>query len=393
MFNLLWKNKKVMTRLHDSYEKVKSWIINSGLIVSDEDKKNHGGVYSFYDEKKSQFFFLYPEITGYLISTLRFLFKKEPDPRFLKMAKASSDWLIDLFDVYGGIIQGIGIDDVKKTLSYSFDTGICAKGLLDYYEMSNDQIYLDYAKKFMNVISNEAINSDGTIQPFKNLQSNIFEEKSDVWYNRRGNLHIKTSMPFLQLYGLEQNPDFENIAVRICNNYKKFENDDGSLSLHLDSNQVNLHTLCYAMEGLLYAYSVTNNEEYLDCCNRCANWCNQKIENDGSIQLWFNSKFKSKATYPVAQLLRIFILLNKKNKNDVFSSNIQKLHLFLINMQAISKNITIDGGLYEEFYKSTFGWKKRLKLNSWTSMFSLQAFYWFDNYDKISFSDEIKLLY
>ena len=265
-----------MIRLSNSYDNVKNWIINSGLFVSNEDDNNYGGVYSFYDEKKSQYFFLYPEITGYMISTLRFLYKKEQDQQFLKMAKASCDWLIGIFDTYGGIIQGIGLDETKKTRSYSFDTGICAKGFLDYYEISKDIKYLNYAKKFMGIISDEAVNSNGTILPFKNLRSNKFEEKTDVWYNKRGNFHIKTSMPFLQLSRLEQDSTIEKIGIKICNSYKEFENKDGFLSLHLDSNQVNLHTFCYAMEGLLYAYSKINNDEYLDCCNRYANWWAKK---------------------------------------------------------------------------------------------------------------------
>ena len=44
---------------------------------------------------------------------------------------------------------------------------------------------------------------------------------------------------------------------------------------------------------------------------------------------------------------------------------------------------SINGGFYEEFGKSIFGWKKTLKVNSWASMFSMQALFWLDNFLKL----------
>ena len=53
----------------------------------------------------------------------------------------------------------------------------------------------------------------------------------------------------------------------------------------------------------------------------------------------------------------------------------------------------INGGFYEEFHKSVFGWKKTLKVNSWASMFSLQALYWLENFSTIDLNEEYELLY
>ena len=63
--------QKCYAKLTNSYEKIRNWLLSSGLFVSDVGDKNCGGVHSFYDEKSKQYSFLYPEITGYVISTLR----------------------------------------------------------------------------------------------------------------------------------------------------------------------------------------------------------------------------------------------------------------------------------------------------------------------------------
>ena len=55
---------------------------------------------------------------------------------------------------------------------------------------------------------------------------------------------------------------------------------------------------------------------------------------------------------------------------------------------------TVDnGGFYEENSKTLLGWKKNTRLNSWGSMFALQAIYWINNYEKITLSDTLSFLY
>ena len=66
---------------------------------------------------------------------------------------------------------------------------------------------------------------------------------------------------------------------------------------------------------------------------------------------------------------------------------------FLISLQATDRNSMVKGGFYEEFHKSLFSWKKRLRVNSWGSMFALQALYWHEHLSDIDFEQEIELLY
>ena len=93
-------------------------------------------------------------------------------------------------------------------------------------------------------------------------------------------------------------------------------------------------------------------------------------------------KYHSNASYPIAQLIRIMVLIDSIDHEQKYRSTVRSLTSFLSTFQAKSSNPKVNGGFYEEFYKSIFGWKKRKKLNSWGSMFALQSFNLVDNYDK-----------
>ncbi len=58
--------------------------------------------------------------------------------------------------------------------------------------------------------------------PYKNLESNSFEEDSDVWYRKKGNLHIKISIPFMQMYELTKDESFLNSWKKLCKPYSKY---------------------------------------------------------------------------------------------------------------------------------------------------------------------------
>ena len=262
----------------NSFGHLKNWIVDSGLQINDSSDPNFGGVYSFYDEKKCNYDFIYPEITGYYISCMRFLHNLFHDQKYVEKAESAALWLIQLEKEYGGIIQGINTEKNNQQLVYSFDTGVCVKGFLDCYELTKKKPFLDISKKLLNWIIDQTLENDGTIKPIKNLKTNQFEEDNTLWYKQKGCLHIKTSMPFFHLYKITKEPIFLEKAELICNSFTKFQTNDGTLSLHLDNNLSHLHSICYALEGLLYAYYYTKKDEYFVVCNKVIDWCSKKLK-------------------------------------------------------------------------------------------------------------------
>ena len=298
------------------------------IFPHEKNDDNCGGLHSFFDEDKKEYGFVYPEITGYFLSTLRFLNSVEKNDLYIEYGQKSAEWLLSLYEKYGGIIQGIYGQEPKK-LSYSFDTAICAKGLLDYYALSDNKKFFEFGKKLVDEIVNETIQPDGSVLPYRNLINNQFEEDKNIWYMQYGCLHIKSVIPILQLYSITQDNKLLEKANLLCDSVSKFQNSDGSISLHNKGGSINLHTLCYAIEGLLYAFFITKNHQYLQNSIAAINWVIEHIADDGSIELWFESKYRSKAAYPIAQLIRIMILVEKISKNK-YKSHYQKLVKYLI---------------------------------------------------------------
>jgi len=372
----------------EEYERVKNWLISSGLCVQDKSDPNVGAVHSFYDTKKNEFGFLYPEITGYYLSTMKFLYNQEESDKYLEIAKLCGKWLSSIYDRYGGIVMGVGSEQRMLDQIFSFDTSICAKGFLDLYEISGDEQCKQYAKKMLDWLVSKCVEEDGTVKPVMNRKSQQFME-TPMWYAQKGCFGIKLVMPFLQY----EEPKFKEIAIKIVNTFTKFQNQDGSFALHLGSKSVNLHSHCYAMEGLVYAYSVLKDPKYLESCKRGLDWVVKNTNEDGSIFLWTNFNYKSKAAYPIAQLIRLMTLVDRGENKPRYKEAAGHLTDFLLTLQATEENPKMNGGFYEEFYKSVLGWKKQSRINSWTSMFALQAINWIENYNTASFENSIKYLY
>ena len=374
-------------------EELESWILSSGLVIEDEKDENLGGVHSYYDAQNEEYGFIYPEITGYFLSLLRFLHSREPKEKYLKLARNSGNWLIKIYDEYGGIIQGVNTDKNKLNLTYSFDTGICAKGLIDCFLITNDEKYLEYGKKLCHWIIDESLEPNGTIKPLKNIESGKFVEDTKYWYKQKGCLHLKVVMPLLQIYELTKEEKFLDAVNLISNTINLFKKEDGSIALHQDKKIIHLHSLCYALEGLLFAFNSTNNKNLLKICDEAIDWCCEKIRNDDMIMLWYNSNFQqAKTSYHIAQLMRIMLLVNNIHNNKKYLPFIEKLYKFLITFQAKEKEKKIDGGMYEEYYKSIIGWKKRKRINSWGSIFALQSIIWYNEKNSLD-KNWIKSLY
>jgi len=118
------------------------------------------------------------------------------------------------------------------------------------------------------------------------------------------------------------------------------------------------------------------------------------MEKDGSTMLWYNSKYpNAKTSYHTAQLVRLMILVDLATKSHEFSDSIEKSLSFLESLQAIDEDSRINGGFYEEYYKTLLGWTIRKRVNSWDSFFALQATHWKNNLNSLSFEHEISFLF
>ena len=69
---------------------LEDWLLSSGLVINDEGNENFGGVHAYYDAQNHEYGFLYPEITGYFLSMLRFLHERKPNEKYTNLARTVS---------------------------------------------------------------------------------------------------------------------------------------------------------------------------------------------------------------------------------------------------------------------------------------------------------------
>ena len=200
-------------------------------------------------------------------------------------------------------------------------------------------------------------------------------------------------MALLQAYKITKEKFFLDASNIISNSTEIFQNKDGSLSLHKNSDIIHMHSLCYALEGLLYYYFHTKEKHFLEIADNAIKWCLSQILDDGGTFLWFNSSFpQAKTSYHVAQLMRIILILQSTHSESNYESSLRKLNSFLVSLQATHTDKRINGGFYEEYYKTLFGWKKRKRINSWGSIFALQSLIWYENRNSLT-TNELEFLY
>ena len=77
-----------------SLDRAQNWLFHSGIYILTPSDPNYGAVYSHYDRKKKRHELVYAEVTGYVISLLRYLSTRTPDLELLNAAKASGEWLL-----------------------------------------------------------------------------------------------------------------------------------------------------------------------------------------------------------------------------------------------------------------------------------------------------------
>ena len=92
----------------------------------------------------------------------------------------SNTQLVDLYENFGGIIQGISPQGITKKYVYSFDTAICSKGLLDCYLISKDNKFLEYAQKLNNWILSDTIENNGIIKTIAIISTALLIEKNTL---------------------------------------------------------------------------------------------------------------------------------------------------------------------------------------------------------------------
>jgi hypothetical protein len=228
----------------------RSWLRRSG-IQSDE-----GFFYDWYELDTESPGRPYPEITGYGISTLVWLYHQDRDDDLLERATTAARWLVSqaLHPSYDMVFaRGTARDagrGCKTPNLYAFDTGIAGAGLTRLGAITEEATWTVSAERIAHALSTRMKRTDGRLWPLLDPRTGTPVTADDAWSSRFSGYQAK-AVSFLNLDGLSGGYALLGEVVRKT---LEEQRDSGAFPSYVDG-QVHLHPHLYALEGLLSSRS------------------------------------------------------------------------------------------------------------------------------------------
>jgi uncharacterized protein YyaL (SSP411 family) len=355
----------------------KRWLLNSGIQNIGNDEKTNGGFNAWYDISKKDYSFIYPEITGYGITTFLFMIQTLDKDFLIKRAKMAANWLIkNCQDKCGGFKVRYIKDNEKyrfENLIYIFDTGIIVFALSNLFEITKDKIYLQSAERAANFLI-KSQKENGLFYACYNLEINQFLDIADKWSTQSGSFHAKVAMGLIKLWKITRNESYRKSAKIACRAALKFQDISGRFITYRDNKGTHLHPHFYSAEGLLYTGIELKDEILIKSAVKACKWAlNNQLGDGGLPSIFVDGQFIAYERADIlAQALRMSTILYSFGKlEERYLKCIEKLKERLYSFQYLNKkNEKQSGGFMFGF---DFDGKKLEHINSWCTMFAIQA--------------------
>lgn len=287
-------------------EKLTKWFLDSPIY---ED-----GAYKSYHSKRKKGP-PYPEITAYAINLACILYKRKKQEFFLNRAEKCAEYLLNTN-------KNGGVPSLTDNLLYTFDTGIFISSMFDLYEITENNTYLNEAKKSLEWIC--------SLWDGKCFRAVSEIPKDGLWCHFPSVHLAKLAIPLIKASIFLKNQKWEKMAFKLLDHYKKLQLENGRFLICENIDKIMTHPHCYATEGFLYAYYYSKEKEFLEIAMKSADWLSEAQNEDGSFFRWYplsekaadhglkrpKSKLPPKVTDATAQATRIWKLLGV-NKEGV----------------------------------------------------------------------------
>ncbi len=385
----LFNNKN--SELNKRIVYAKNWLLNSGIQNVGGETPVNGGFNAWYNLEENNYFYTYSEITGYAITSLLYLYSLKKEELLLGRAKSAANWLVDrALDSSGGIKTRYYYDRKSADKNYSFqgniiksfDNGIVLSGLSNLYEYSSHENYYLVSKRIADLLLKMQKKS-GLLYPDYDVKNKKMKESDEKWSSQSGSFHVKIILGLVNFAKYSNEKKYEDLARKLCDAILTFQKDDGRF-ITFKKEDTHLHPHCYSAEGLLFAGWYFKEQKYIDAAVKATKWMlDNQLENGGIPSLYKDNKFiQFERVDILAQTLRLAVIfLNNKLLDSRYRYKVEKLSRRLLQFQYL-KDGSQKGGFfygYDVDY-NTLKETKTLHLNSWVTMFALQALIMYKQY-------------
>ena len=349
----------------------RGWLLQSGI------QSDRGFFYDWYELNTASPGRPYPEITGYGVSTLVWLYRLDKDEDVLARASAAAGWLVshalhpsyDLVFARGAARdRGLG----SKPYLYAFDTGMAGAALARLGAITGEATWRGSLEGIAHALSTRMKRSDGTLWPLLDPRSGRPVTGDDAWSSRFSGYQAKT-ISFLSLDGSD-GPDapLDDVVRKTLESQR----DSGAFPAYGDG-QAHLHAHFYAVEGLLGSRSVPGLPPVDDAVVRGYLYAERLLAANGFLPTLAHDHHVTAAYERVdglAQFLRLGCVLVSLGwlGRDRLDRTLDGAASRLLDYQV--EGTSHNGGFL--FGTDADGTPKP-HVNSWGSFFAGQALHWF----------------
>ncbi len=375
---------------------VSRWLLASGIQSRARQARQAGGVAAWYEIAQRRYPFLYSEITGYMITTLMFLYRYRPDPDWLKSAQVAADWLArHAFHPSGGVRTRYYLVRHYRTPNYSFhagrlyafDTAMVGYALIQLYKVQPRALYWRCITRVHEFLLNHIRSINGIPYAYLDSGSGRSGEHLDKWSDQAGAFHAKIALFLIDFFRMTGHPRHRLEAVRLLDAVLATQEKNGRFITNRKDRSTHLHPHLYALEGLFYGAHFLGEPRYLDAVLKGMRWTRQAISESGSVSAIYEpqGREKGKSGFAhhdrsdiVAQVLRLGSIVEGlgRGRGVVYPLTLRNLRDHLLMFQ-FSEDGPQNGGF---LYGADTDGRLRVHLNAWSSMFALQAIWMYDEF-------------
>lgn len=201
---------------------------------------------------------IYPEITGYAVTTFLGVFRRHGSAAALQAARRAADAAIGSMRPNGAIPSVVAADGSHEDRVYLFDQGILARGLLDLAGHLLDAGDPDAERVTAHALRAtdfivEAVGREGPCNQYR-LDGTPLDR---LCYS----IFVKCNLALHSAHGLTRDERYPRLARELVHfAVGGFQDEDGAFSVRAGSSLNRTHYHCYALEGLVEHHRRTDDE-------------------------------------------------------------------------------------------------------------------------------------
>lgn len=359
--------------IEDRISYIKEWLLHSGIQAKE------GGFYGWEDMANRSYSFLYPEITGYAITLLSFLYQITKDDIYMIRAKKAAQWIIgEAIHPAGGVLTRKYTLDADEHYSfergniYTFDCVMAAFGMIKLYRILKERKYLDVAKDIINFLINNLLKENGLFYSVFDTKNNKTHQDNRKWSSQSGSFHCKLSLCLCELADITENDYYKDLTTNLINSSIENFYKDKRFITNISDGSSHFHPYCYTIEGIFYYSCKLKDDKYRKIAEDAFDWILKFQESDGGIPTSVFADGKKKTAYQRSdiqtQVLRLYYLIKDKDYNSDFDKD--RLLMRLLQFQNLRQEYK---GAF--FFGADKDGPYKKHNNSWCTMFALQTLY------------------